>query len=1393
MPQIIKRIFLLVVLSFLTLNSILFFVLNSPIIKDKIVDYANKKILSQHGLALTLDSVSFNFFPAALNLNEVLLQEINYKKNADFRLSLNQITVGIDMVSSYFYRKPVFKNTILRGIKIDLRYDANGALILPDIFKKKSNEPVDMPEIFSLIFPYLPSQLSLLNATVTIGENKNDNFQYVNLSSLSLTRNKNKNDIFYKFKILSHGSMLSVPSVSKKVKLMILSSDGELRQNGKINFNHFNIDSNILSLDSSMVVLFKKNFLTSSYYLNVNSLDIYAHDFFSFLKINAQNGLIHLSGVVKPESDSSLTPFFLGAAQWKNVDLEGFSLYSGKANVSFSKKTITYRQAFISTPAGGELTAEGKFELFDHYRFENTAKINKFSFFELLHGLGVPASPVDFNFNSNSVLVKGFISSPRYQKSFEMSVLGSINANHIDIKPFSNLKRQPLPTSNIAINLKVNDNKIQLGGTNIFIPTKYSKGLVTIPQGYIDVSSGARSGQVNIDLDGHDLDLSAASYFLPVTSRGRVDFQGNVSVLPRSNQIVFVASTVAKQGEILGVQFQSVKGQIQIDTQGVSLHNVTIQAQGNQAESSQILVKSFRLNFKDLLSQAEVSVVGKLGVLVDSISYWLPPELHGIRSDIDHFEFKLKGPFFEPKKWDVNLDSQFIDFEFLNAHIEDFNLVLNCQNGVCQKSYFALQGVNPVSGQAEGQGNLVNKHFYRYSYNPQTMSGKFIVDLEYFSQENMVIRAQANQFPLSVLSSSRSKISGSLNGYADLSGRWGNLQGTLTSYVKDLSINSRNLGNFMATILPETDAGITFDVVGYQSQMSSKLFIPYKFLEPSKLDVVLRNFNITSFLPPEFIASHNIFSQLSGQFHFESLRNKDDFLSLFDFYRWHGSGYFSYGLLQFENLQFDFKETSQLVLENGILHLPHLEFSNHNSHFSLYGSANLEKKKLSLTGKIKADLAGLNEAFPKLFTDKTKGFIGAQVTLAGPFERLNIEGDLEAESPLVALKSFGPDITNLKGKIIFHDRIVEIQRFTAAKGKGEISLAGRIDFSHQEPDYTLSISGRRAEFRIPLPIFDFADVKLDTELTLKGQKPPYKIEGDVNILNFQIFRDLTCAKISSGILHMTRRDSTIVTSPFAFLDVNIHSMDAINIQSRCLRGKFSIAPGIAVTGDTVTPSFQGSVVAEGALLQLLKTQFDVKKAYIHFSEEHQFDPILDVQLQGRVNTYNILANVNGQASLARVELSADPPMLPNGDRITESDIISMVSTGQVPSESSNANLLSASSGVASFLGINNFLETALNQTVSSVTGGIIDNISISPNSQNGQVSLRINASRALSERFALGVSYEEGQAGAARSAYSSYYFNETVSAVSSYNYQNFIQQQPTSELYGGLKFQFGSQ
>ena len=676
--------------------------------------------------------------------------------------------------------------------------------------------------------------------------------------------------------------------------------------------------------------------------------------------------------------------------------------------------------------------------------------------------------------------------------------------------------------------------------------------------------------------------------------------------------------------------------------------------------------------------------------------------------------------------------------------------------------------------------------------------GQALLQIDNLSFLNSAFKLKIIEFPLGFFDINHSPsvhgIEGILNADAIFTGVWGNMNGFGETKISQFKLNGINLGNLTLNISPENYDNFTLELFTFNNQFKSKLTIPYDKKTNSKFDVTLNNFDITQILSNEVRAKNNLFSQLTGQFQANGILNSEIFTNPMQMLsRWEGSGKFVNALLQYKRMILNLKESDIFKYSENKLYIPDLNFFSPLLSIKTSGLIDINNKTAFLPIQIESNFSYLKDAFPNIFEEPSSGSGMGKILVSGKFDALSFDGKLSLSAKSIALKNYFPSLTDLNGEINFKNKAIEITKISAHKGIGDISIAGNIDFINNTPNINLRINSSKADFRIQEPIFLFVDLNVDSDISITGQKAPFLISGDLNINKFQIIRDLTCSQISAQALAIPKIDQTITSDPLVSLNLNIKAINTINIRSQCLTGQFSTEPYINLSGTNNEPKINGTITAETATLQVLKTSFDVKKADFQFVDVQKYDPTVDIQMQGRVNTYIIYWKINGRFSQARFNFSADPPVLPNGDRIIEADIISMISTGLVPPQSSNANILSASSGVASFLGVNNFFESTLNQTVSTVTGGLVDNVSITPSSQNGQLSWRANASRSVSQRLNLGVSYEEGNSGNTRTAYANYIFNDIISAISSYNATNYVQQLPTKEFYSGLRFQFRGQ
>ncbi len=181
-------------------------------------------------------------------------------------------------------------------------------------------------------------------------------------------------------------------------------------------------------------------------------------------------------------------PVFTGNAGWEKLFLEGFSIYNGTADVAFKDRTVFYKRAKIITPKKGNIDAEGKFELFGDFNFENLAHIETFSFAELLNGFGLAFSPVDFNIKSPEMFVEGKIFSKDAKKQFELYATGTALANGMLVTTFEQKGRKPLPNFKINLKLSANMQGVYFDKSFISLPTNNNanhNSEIHVPKGMI--------------------------------------------------------------------------------------------------------------------------------------------------------------------------------------------------------------------------------------------------------------------------------------------------------------------------------------------------------------------------------------------------------------------------------------------------------------------------------------------------------------------------------------------------------------------------------------------------------------------------------------------------------------------------------------------------------------------------------------------------------------------------------------------------------------------------------------------------------------------------------------------------------------------------------------------
>ena len=1402
MKKILEKILLFIIVSFILINTVAFLVLNSSLVQHAIINYININYLKPKNLNLTLDSLSFSFFSAALNLNEVSIKEINENTNK-YNFSVNQISLGFNVPLSYLKRKPVIKRVLLRGIELNLNYDANGNLILPKLFgNNDSSNKEDLKTSIKNTISSMPSKIELLNTIISLGKRGDKNFKYININLLDFNKKKEKKLLILQFNSVLNGTELNFPYLRSSIKIKDLNFDANINENDQIKIQNLYIKSNVAEGKLNLTSILNNEIENSTYTGHIINLSILNEDFFKLLGMNSE-GKVNLTGDFSSDKSLFSIPIYTGKVSWNNMSLSHISIYSGSANASLKNKIVTYNHALIQTSKTSTISSEGEFELFGNFNFKNKAKVTNQSLGDILKGFNVNHTPVDFKFDSNELIVNGKIVSPNLKKYFELTAIGKLNEKNLTIAGINSKGKKPFSNFEINLNLEANTQEIIFDKSFITMPsTKYEQNhlvsKINVPKGSINFRP-AKTTNVLFFWNATNFDLSNLDFLLNAPSFGIANTNGTIFSKSPSPIVYFQGDMSSKNGEVFGIKYNQIQGNWGFDSNSFEAHHVELNCGYDKSKLATINVEKLKYNFDNSTTKISASINGNIKGAIDGTPYWLPEQLLDAKATIKNLDIQFEGNISKPSFWNVTLRSQLNNFQILNGNIKNFNLSLFCKAGECKNSYLALQSIeaNKPAEDSSKENKLKNIIGFAKT-TPATdpnQNGQILIQADDFSLTKSALRLKITDFPMEFFNSNESKtFKGILNSSFSLSGDWKNMGGQGFVTLNDFFLNEINFGNLNLSFLPLKNEKLSLEIKAFNDQLKSKIILPLKQNDISNINLTLENLNLASLLNPETTAKNNLFTDINGEFNFNgpfdfnSIQNPTLFLS-----KWTGEGQFSNTQLQFGRIILNLDNKNNFKFINNKISIPSIILTSDLLNISSSANIDINTRELSIPVKTKMNLANLYLAFPHLFGENSDGFSSSNITIDGKWNDLKSNGNLSLHANNIELKNYPPALTDVDGQINFKEKTIEIQKVSAHKGKGEVSIAGNINFEKAYPALNLTLSSTNADFKLAVPIFLFADFNLNSDISLTGDAPPYLISGNVNVLKFDMIRDLTCAQISAQALALPKKDQTIVKDSNFTLDINFKAINSINIQSQCLRGSFSTEPTIILSGTETSPNINGVIAAETATLEILKTNFDIKKGEVQFVDIQKLDPNIFLQMQAKVSTYNIFWKMNGRFSQAHLDLAADPPLLPNGDRIIEADIIYMMSTGQVPSQSSSTNLLSASTGVASFLGINNFFDSSLNQTISTVTAGLVDNVSITPASQNGQISWRANANRSISQRFNLGVSYEDGSAGTVRTAYANYIFNDTVSAISSYNYTNFTQQIPTQELFSGLRFHFGSQ
>jgi translocation and assembly module TamB len=317
--------------------------------------------------------------------------------------------------------------------------------------------------------------------------------------------------------------------------------------------------------------------------------------------------------------------------------------------------------------------------------------------------------------------------------------------------------------------------------------------------------------------------------------------------------------------------------------------------------------------------------------------------------------------------------------------------------------------------------------------------------------------------------------------------------------------------------------------------------------------------------------------------------------------------------------------------------------------------------------------------------------IDAAVT--GTLRQPDIRGSLEIRDASAGSENLPVSLSNANGTISFSRYSATIQKLTAEAGGGQISFSGDATFLPAQPfTYRVSAEAHQVRLRYPKGL----TTVLEAALTFAGTDQQSLLSGDIKVTRFG-----TRASMDVGALLVALRQPTRTPSRNGWLQgaqLNVAITTAPNIRfETSLARNFQADANLRLRGTVLNPALFGRINIIQGDFEFQGTRYAINRGEVTFSNPFRIEPILNMDLETRVSSYDIVLTLSGPLQKLNVSYRSDPPL-------PFSEVITLLAVGRAPStEGTLAAQQNAQAQSLTQLGASTVIGQAIEKPV---TGGL---------------------------------------------------------------------------------------
>ena len=356
-------------------------------------------------------------------------------------------------------------------------------------------------------------------------------------------------------------------------------------------------------------------------------------------------------------------------------------------------------------------------------------------------------------------------------------------------------------------------------------------------------------------------------------------------------------------------------------------------------------------------------------------------------------------------------------------------------------------------------------------------------------------------------------------------------------------------------------------------------------------------------------------------------------------------------------------EPVAIALRNGIATLATVHITGPDTDLKAGGTVQVfgaidPKTKLasSSAGKINLNALGsINMGLAHTFDPDllTSGKVVFAVGVGGVMADPRLTGKIEFQGVNLAVSGIPNGLSNMQGTLVFNEDRLNVQSLTATTGGGQLSIGGFLTY-------------RNGLFADLTATGDVVRVRLyglsataNAKLRLQGNAQSATLSGNVLLTRFGVGADVDFAAFAGSGGVQAPPDPAAAANKIR-LDVHVTSSPQLDFQNSY--AKLAGTVDLTIRGTVNDPTVLGRIQVTDGSATYAGTKYQLQRGDIYFSNPVRIDPSVDLDVDARVENYDITIGLHGTASNLKPTYRSEPPL-------SEADIFNLLALGRTQEQS----------------------------------------------------------------------------------------------------------------------------